>query len=218
MAIQLGRRVGRHTVGCATIWTNIARAGCQDAYRKICRRYNGSHPRCRPALRASLDTSQAHPTNNSNHNQSTTRLDGSSLPNPDEILQRRIFTLKYIPKSSQRAWAQCVARAAATVVWRNDAEAWAEWLMLPKCVLAVPNSKGNHMKTQTAALVRRRAERWLAGERMSLWHEAVQSCTAQHRRSSRATTKNARQERAINLTREGLMSKACSALTGTPPL
>eukprot|EP00973_Karenia_brevis_P018318 2514363-Karenia_brevis.AAC.1 len=74
-----------------------------------------------------------------------------------------------------------------------------EWLMLPKRILAVPTTKQKNGSNQTAALIRRRAERWLAGERLTLWQEAVQACTVHRTRNKKGPNKANRHQRAIKL-------------------
>ena len=90
--------------------------------------------------------------------------------------------------------------------------------MLPKCALGAPVRQGKKHKDQNAAKVRAKCERWLAGERLSLWSECETATTRTAQKDAPDKVRERQEVRAIDLAREGLYGKACSALVGTPPL
>ena len=83
--------------------------------------------------------------------------------------------------------------------------------MLAKCVLATPPRQGKMKKQQTSQLIRGRAQRWLNGERCSLWDELI---VYHGYKRDKTKTDNAKFKinRCIELTRDGQFSKACKAL------
>ena len=166
--------------------------------------HNGSHPRCRPASRASATSRPA-------------RLESpdSSLPSFSEIMSSGWVTLRHVPKAARATWAQCLARAVATAVGRNTVAAWQELLLLPKAVLVAPRRGGARHRAQAAQAVRRRCSRWLDGERAELWEDLG---AAPPRRTGTDLTRDSRHRRCKRLAAEGDFARACSALIEPPPL
>ena len=68
------------------------------------------------------------------------------------------------------------------------------------------------------AWTRGRLQRWLAGERASLWQNIPQYKRPKFKDYSGDMAKTKQQENCISLTAEGGFSKACEALTSSPPL
>eukprot|EP00660_Eupelagonema_oceanica_P018724 gene18724-20528_t len=89
--------------------------------------------------------------------------------------------------------------------------------MLTKSVLCVPPRGGKAHKRHLEKFTLRRCERWLSGERITLWNELPD-------RAARRTTKGSpdlrshQDNRAIALARDGQLSKACKALLAVPPV
>ena len=92
--------------------------------------------------------------------------------------------------------------------------------MLPKCTLCQPVQGGKSKHSQRLAWTRGRLQRWLAGERGTLWQDIPQygQGRPQIKHQSSEFVKRQQQERCIALTAEGGYSKACKALTSPPPL
>ena len=90
--------------------------------------------------------------------------------------------------------------------------------MLPKCTLCRPTRGGNSHKSKKMAWTRSRLQRWLAGERTSLWQDIPQHRRPQTKEYSGESAMKPRQERCIAITSEGGYSNACKALTSPPPL
>ena len=185
-------------------------------------RYNGAHPRCRPAARSTLrPTSSTTAAPNAPHaSPNPPNAAGAAAQNTvtdlSNVLERKVNTLKFVPKAARFSWAQCVALTAAAVVWHNNEQAWTEWHMLAKSVLWAPPRQDATFKQQLPAIIRRRCERWIAGERAQLWSECLDAPARKGKR--RDLSFQQREERATCFAREGLFSKACTALQGTPPL
>ena len=186
-----GSTVARHVPG---LWPIL-----------VASRFNGAHPRCRPAVRAAAAGAPAlHP--------------GLPPPAPDlaEVFQARVPVMRHVPKAARSAWAQCLARALAEAAAHNTIAAWRDLLMLPKAVLRPPPRGGAKRRDQTAQHTLRRCRRWLEGEREELWE--AQSRLPRRRRSDEdAAGLTAHQERCKALAAEGELSRACSALV-SPPL
>jgi truncated hemoglobin YjbI len=122
----------------------------------VARRYNGTHPRCRPQSRQQAarrgDNSVADP----------------GLPTLDGIMACDVSTARHVPHVARAAWAQCLARALAAAACSNTMTAWQELLMLPKAVLVAPSRAGARHQRQAALATLRRCQRWLADKRMEL--------------------------------------------------
>jgi len=175
---------------------------CKKCGALITQRCNGACPSCWPALRAPHLAATA---------------SSSQLPSLHDIFARRTSTVKYVPKVARPLWARCLSRAlAAAVASPCSTAAWVELFMLPKCVLVRPPRNGGKHKEQAGAFTKNRCERWLEGERMSLWESAKSS--QQRRPMTEKEDKDRRWLRVAELTRDGQFSKACSALISNPPL
>ena len=171
----------------------------------VARRYNGTHPRCRPQSRQQAarrgDNSVADP----------------GLPTLDGIMACDVSTARHVPHVARAAWAQCLARALAAAACSNTMTAWQELLMLPKAVLVAPSRAGARHQRQAALATLRRCQRWLAGERMELWEDLrVRPDRAPRLDSAKQTA--AQQSRCCALAAEGELSRACAALVDPPPL
>ena len=114
----------------------------------------------------------------------------------------------------RRLWAQCLARAIVQVIWSNNAAAWIDLQMLPKCTLCIPKRGGKSHKSQRLAWTRGKLTRWLAGERSELW----QDIPTYKQPKVKVLTKEQRQERCVNLVAEGGLRNACNALIDPQPL
>lgn len=125
----------------------------------VARRFNGTHPRCRPRARQQFP------------NPRPASLMDAGLPSLDGIMELDVPTLRHVPHVARGAWAQCLARATSVAAASNAVPAWQELLMLPKAVLVAPTRGGARRHQQAALATLRRCQRWLAGERMELWEE-----------------------------------------------
>ena len=155
----------------------------------------GIHPTCRPQARAAAVADNAMDAD----------LDAPSM---EAIQAARTATLRHVPAAARHAWNQVLTRALAAVAHRNDAEAWRELLMLPKCVLCAPGRRGRKHNKVVAAFVLDRLQRWQQGERQSLW-ESRPPCRAGR---SGPLTPAERRDIATSWAREGFDRKACAAL------
>jgi len=105
-----------------------------------------------------------------------------------------------------------VAVAAAT--FHNNPTYWTETQMLTKSVLCAPPRAGAQHTNQRVAFTRSRLERWLDGERASLWQDlpTVRVSGKRKRANNAVVDKALSQLRCDGLCREGADSKACQAL------
>ena len=90
--------------------------------------------------------------------------------------------------------------------------------MLPKSTLCRLKRGGKSHTSQRLAWTRGRLQRWLAGERASLWFDLPSYFRPQIKNLSAESAKIKRQDRCINLTSEGGFSNSCKALVSSPPL
>ena len=173
-------------------------------------RYNGVCPRCRPTARA-LNQGNAFASSPSQQ-----AAADASLPSMEKIFPRKVPVWRHIPKQLRALWAQCLARSAASAAHSNGDASWSELSMLAKCTLCAPTRGGKKHKNQRIAFTRSRLQRWLAGERSSLWNDIP---TYHNNARQRApTSKQSQHHRCIELCREGAQAKSCNALVSDPPL
>ena len=158
---------------------------------------HGVHPTCHPALRAATAPPAANQP-------------GPQLPSFRDIQQGSTPTLRHVPHSARHLWSQTLTRALATVVHRNDEQAWQELLMLPRCVLGTPPRSGRKHVKASAAYTLDRLHRWQQGERMSLWESRGRLLGGAGR--SKPPTVDEQRALATALAREGFDRKACNAL------
>ena len=158
---------------------------------------HGIHPTCRPEARAAaIDPGDA------------MEADGLALPSFEEIQSASTSTLRHVPAAVRHLWSQVLTQALAAVAHRNDEAAWRELLMLPQCLLCPPARGGKRHAKAAAAFTRDRIQRWLEGERLSLWASRPSPKRKPHGAPSAAE----RRDMATSLGREGFDKKACAAL------
>ena len=92
--------------------------------------------------------------------------------------------------------------------------------MLTKCVLCAPPRAGKEHKNRTVSFTRSRLNRWLDGDRATLWQDIPTYRIRQHRTRvmSVQAEQGIRQKRCMDWCGEGADSKACQALIQPPPL
>ena len=168
-------------------------------------RYNGAHPRCRPAARraAAPIVGGGAPA-----------FAGPSL---ETACATSIPVLRHVPKAARAAWAQCLSRALGQVASTNSMQAWRDLFMLPKAVLRPAPRGGRRHRLQAAQFTQRRCARWLAGEREELWEAPPSTRRQRTEEMDDEEARSARQSRCCALAAEGELSRACAALT-SPPL
>ena len=112
-------------------------------------RFNGAHPRCRPAARRAVVPVPAA---------------GLALPGPsiEAVFAEPAPVLRHVPKAARAAWAQCLSRALGQVAGNNTLQAWRDFFMLPKAVLHPAPRGGRRHRLQAAQFTQRRCARWLA--------------------------------------------------------
>ena len=168
-------------------------------------RYNGAHPRCRPAARRAAAAAPA---------AAALAVAGPSL---ETACAANTPVLRHVPKAARAVWAQCLSRALAQVASTNSLQAWRDLFMLPKAVLRPAPRGGRRHRLQAAQFTQRRCARWLAGEREELWDAMPATRRKRPEEMDDEEARSARQSRCCSLAAEGELSRACAALT-SPPL
>ena len=139
-----------------------------------------------------------------------------TLPSLETVHTKHVPTLKYVPKQLRTMWSQCLARSLAAVAHHNDLQHWVELQMLTKCVLCAPARAGKQHSSQRLAFTRSRLQKWLDGERSTLWQSlpTYKKQGGSNSSSSNPSLQKAlKQKRCEDFCREGADSKACKALT-----
>ena len=182
-------------------------------------RTRGSCPSCRDAARANDAANamreQLRSTLPVRSSEAPVALAGPSMT---EIDTRHAPTIRSIPKELRPMWARCLSRAEADAVFHNSFESIRDLHMIAKCVLCNPPRAGKAHASQRVAFTRRRLNRWLAGERASLWRDMPHYAAPRAKKSSTNGDKHRRAQRCIDLCAEGGDSAACKALVKEPPV
>ena len=156
---------------------------------------------------------------------SSVHLDkGRARPPADTVLRTRRPTLRHVPKCCRDLWATALTRVfaaahlATTALGGNPSqeattrceETWLDVLLLPKVVLCPSARSGRRHRKLTGQHTRARLNRWLAGERLSLWEDSAPKKSS---RPSKENTREERRRRALALVEESRLGPAAAALT-----
>ncbi|CAL4245926.1 unnamed protein product [Meganyctiphanes norvegica] len=197
---------------------------CDGCDKILHSRYKGTCLTCKPSAyrRVQMNTIRSqncHLTNTGPNDQGLpSAQETDTLPSLSEIHEQFVPTIRNIPLSLHRLWAQCLARTLAQATWSNNLVAWTELQMLAKCTLCRPARGGKSHVSKRLAWTRNRLNRWLAGERAKLWHDLPKYQRPRFKQYSDEAGKKARQDRCMSLASEGGFGNACKALVGQPPL
>ena len=196
---------------------------CSVCNKLVHTRFHGTCIRCRPTarLRAQFNSLRANnrtaditsETTPASDQQRRHTQEQGNLPSLSDVHERFVPTIKNIRLGLRRLWAQCLVKTLAQAVWTNSEADWTALQMLPKCTLCRQVRGGKSHRSQRMEWTRGRLQRWLAGERASLWHDLPLYRRPQTKDSARAQ----QHQRCIALTSEGGYSNACKALTSPPP-
>jgi hypothetical protein len=143
------------------------------------------------------------------------------MPDMHEVARARTPTKAFMPKRARKLWAECLAGTFGQIVKHNDARAWADPYFHPAVVLRSAYRGGGKRGKQKAKIeTKERARAWLEGERGELWDsfEGPAPCKMQIPPRKQHDTFATARARAVELSREGLLSKACQALVSDPPV
>ena len=138
------------------------------------------------------------------------------LPSLTNIFQAPCPTLKHVPKGVRDRWARVFKDCLSAVCDAPaDLSRWSKLFMLAKCVLASPATGHRLHWREILALVRSRIDRWLAGDLVALWLEAVAGgkSLAKRVQSSSGSQQSSNIRRAKLAVQDGQYSKAIKALT-----
>ena len=213
--------VGTYSGSIPADWLHFHRLTyCGFCSRTLHSRYNGFCPSCRPLARAAGAAPQARepvapPEAAATQPQAARQ---PALPSLEAVHTKHVPVLKYIPKQLRPLWAQCLSRGIASCSFHNDIRRWTEQQMLAKCVLCTPPRAGKQHQNQRLAFTRHRLQRWLDGERASLWQDIPSYRSSKQSRTQPPQVETAlRHKRCEDFCREGADSKACKALHAPAP-
>ena len=138
----------------------------------------------------------------------------AGLPSLSTILQSSIPTLQHVPKGARDRWVRVLAERLSSVTEDpGGGSRWSRLFMLTKCVLASPPAGHRLRWREILGLVKSRIQRWVGGDLVTLWSEAVEGAQSLSKRSRSAPQRSINIRRAKMATQEGQYSKAIRALT-----
>ena len=204
--------LGEHTSGrlagdIPVDWLEHHNLGqCTVCSRLLSRRYGSACPRCRPqAMQQPSDVSFGG------------RPVPTDWPSADSVASKRGPSKRHIPKGARKLWATCLLSALAAVAAYNDVRAWTDLLCLPKLVLAADSRGGRKHQLRIEANTKQKCQRWLEGDRNSLWQQ-YQNQKINRGDVSTDVTESRKHGRVDELLQESLMQQACNALGKAPPV
>ena len=213
---------------CACVRNGTPCSRCLPGDAGKCRNINPHPPR---GLSSSTPSSlgsnySASPVQLSRDSSAVASSDRSSLPSicPDlpsftTNLQASFPTLQHVPKGARDRWARALSECLSAVcVAPADLSCWSKVFMLAKCVLASSATGHRSRWREILKLVRSRIDRWLAGNLVALWSEAVsggQSLSKRMQSSSRSSNPSHHIRRAKQAVQDGQYSKAIKALSSS---
>ena len=180
---------------------------CTVCDKLIHTRYQGTCPRCRPTARLRAQVNSMREQNNVSNSIPTQDQPGQQaqeqvgFPSLSEVHERFVPTIKNIRLGLRRLWAQCLVKTLAQAVWTNAEADWIALQMLAKCTLCRQVRGGKSHRSQRMEWTRGRLQRWLAGERISLWQDLPTYKRPQNKEQSGESAKT-QQQRCIALTSE----------------
>ena len=199
---------------------------CGVCSKTLSSRYNGFCPSCAPlaraagtAPRAGRNSAPADPDAviGDNARGEQARLQ-PALPTMEAVHTKRVPVLKYIPKQLRGQWSRCLSQTLASTAHHNSVGQGVEQQMLAKCVLCAPLRAGKQHQSQRVAFTRQRLQRWLDGERASLWQDIPSyRLQSKPKLTTAAHEKALRHKRCEELCREGADSQACRSLYAESP-
>ena len=137
------------------------------------------------------------------------------LPSLTTVFQASCPTLQHVPKGARDRWARVFSECLSAVCDAPaDLSSWSKLLMLAKCVLASPATGHRLRWREILTLVRSRIDRWLAGDLVALWSEAIAGgkFLAKRIESSSGSQRSHNIRRTKLAVQDGPYSKAIKAL------
>ncbi len=210
-----------HSIGQIPLEWRLAHrlVRCEDCGKLAVGPPGTRHPTCRARARTEHSQASAAEQASANHFDA-----GRARPTADTVLRTKRPTLRHVPKCCRDLWATALTRVFASAHLATIAlgsnpsqeavarceEAWLDVLLLPKCVLCPSARSGRRHRKLTGQHTRARLNRWLAGERQSLWED---STPKKSNRPSNGNTAAERRRRALALVEENRLGPASAALT-----
>ena len=169
------------------------------------RRYGPACPRHRSGLEVQAPAAEGRPL-------------PSGCPSLAAVCEQRVPLKFHVPKGARRLWGQCLLVAMAAVLRYNDERAWTELMGLPKLVLRFHVRGGKGHRTKVEAESKQRLRGWLDGQRGQLWNPDPNTGQRKQKAADVLLLESLSHDRATDFLREGLVQKACAALTQAPPV
>ena len=142
------------------------------------------------------------------------------LPDLETAHRTHVSTAVHVPKSARSSWAQALTGTIWEVVnnWESK-EPWIQLLIISRCIL--PARQNGHHSTSHGSEVLARIRWWKAGEKDSLWKEAVarERKFSQKRSSSKKGEEGEKSQMELNASRsmrliqEGQFTQVAQTLT-----
>ena len=136
------------------------------------------------------------------------------LPSLSSIFQASITTFQNVPKGARDSWAKVFSDCLVSVMEDPvNLSSWSKVVKLAKCVLASPATGHRLSWREMLKLAKSRIQRWLAGDLVALWSEAVDEGQSLSRRMQLSSSSSQLNRNIRRAKRAVQYSKAIKSLT-----
>ena len=179
---------------------------CLDCNNLVAESHRSSHQvKCTHIVHVDSESPSSMPCNAD----SESSFPLESLPTFEDICKLPCPTIHHVPSKARPALARALSTCLRSILHENTEDSWKKLFMLPKCLVSAPKRRGRHHKPCS---IERLCDQWLKGEYHLLWQRAASQTNGKFRQRQQENNER-KVKNSVALAREGLLGKACQALT-----
>ena len=179
---------------------------CLDCNNLVAESHRSSHQvKCTHIVHVDSESPSSMPCNAD----SESSFSLESLPTFEDICKLPCPTIHHVPSKARPALARALSTCLRSILHENTEDSWKKLFMLPKCLVSAPKRRGRHHKPCS---IERLCDQWLKGEYHLLWQRAASQTNGKFRQRQQENNER-KVKSSVALAREGLLGKACQALT-----
>ena len=179
---------------------------CLDCNNLVAESHRSSHQvKCTHIVHVDSESPSSMPCNAD----SESSFSLESLPTFEDICKLPCPTIHHVPSKARPALARALSTCLRSILHENTEDSWKKLFMLPKCLVSAPKRRGRHHKPCS---IERLCDQWLKGEYHLLWQRAASQTNGKFRQRQQENNER-KVKNSVALAREGLLGKACQALT-----
>ena len=179
---------------------------CLDCNNLVAESHRSSHQvKCTHIVHVDSESPSSMPCNAD----SESSFSLESLPTFEDICKLPCPTIHHVPSKARPALARAISTCLRSILHENTEDSWKKLFMLPKCLVSAPKRRGRHHKPCS---IERLCDQWLKGKYHLLWQRAASQTNGKFRQRQQENNER-KVKNSVALAREGLLGKACQALT-----